>query len=421
MAEPNRIFRQAALDRLSSPEQLDQLMQVTTPKAWLALATCCVLVFIAVAWGIWGSIQVNVYGKGILIKHGGLFVATAFGDGRVIQILVEEGQHVTNKQVLVRLQVPELELKIKQAQMLQTNLESEFNILTNHLATEREKETNYVAAQVETYGIISNDYRIQVEALTARLNDLKALYLGINGLPAIDRPTIMAASNELFSARHNLDLTQIQVKQVHIIQLQADERRMQLLSDKQALVVQGRNNLEALTNLYREISQICSPFDGMVAEITVKSNQLVNANTPIMSLQSDKENLEAWLFLAPGDGKRVIPKMETKLALASAKKEHVGMMLGEVATVSPVPATPQLMSKVLANPTLVSAFSQEGAPIYVVVSLYTSTNHSGYKWTSHRDPNIKITSGSLCEGTITLTNRSPMNLVLPWFKDSVGM
>ena len=32
------IFRKVALERLSSPEQLDQLMQVTSPKGWLALA-----------------------------------------------------------------------------------------------------------------------------------------------------------------------------------------------------------------------------------------------------------------------------------------------------------------------------------------------------------------------------------------------
>ena len=34
------IFRKAALERLSSPERLDQLMQVTRPRAWLAQTRC---------------------------------------------------------------------------------------------------------------------------------------------------------------------------------------------------------------------------------------------------------------------------------------------------------------------------------------------------------------------------------------------
>ena len=37
MSEQNPLFRKAALDKLASPERLDVLMQVTSPKGWLAL------------------------------------------------------------------------------------------------------------------------------------------------------------------------------------------------------------------------------------------------------------------------------------------------------------------------------------------------------------------------------------------------
>jgi HlyD family secretion protein len=141
-----------------------------------------------------------------------------------------------------------------------------------------------------------------------------------------------------------------------------------------------------------------------------------------MSLQSVREKLQAWLFLAPGDGKRVTKKMDVRLALASAKKEEFGMVLGQVASVSELPATPQLMSRVLENPTLVSEFLQEGAPIYAVVDLVTDTNNSsGYQWTSRQGPDMRITSGTMCEGTITLTNRRPISLVLPLLRHDIGL
>src|SRR3989442_1383202 len=110
-----KIFRQAALDRLSSPEQLDQLMQVTTPKSWLALAGCCLLVLTALVWSIFGVIPSNVHGRGIIVKHGGVFLATALAEGRVAEILVNERQTVTNHQLLIRLSLPELTLKIDQS------------------------------------------------------------------------------------------------------------------------------------------------------------------------------------------------------------------------------------------------------------------------------------------------------------------
>ena len=37
--QSNPLFRPRALERLSSPERLDALMQVTSPKGWLALYT----------------------------------------------------------------------------------------------------------------------------------------------------------------------------------------------------------------------------------------------------------------------------------------------------------------------------------------------------------------------------------------------
>jgi len=419
MADSNRIFRQAALDRLSSPEQLDQLMQVTTPRSWLALAACCALVVTAVAWGVWGSIRITVHGRGILIKHGGVFVATAFGDGRVADILVKSEDLVASNQLLAVLQVPDLKLKIDQAGMLWTNLQIDLRKFTNYLEEERRLETNYQRAEIKAYQLMSDDYEKQVSALTDRVLALDGLNSGTQGNDVVDRPTLLAASNELFSARHGLDLTGVQMKQVDVNRMQVEERRNQLLVDKQVLLDQAKANLDYLNTVYKLTSEIRSPFEGTVLEITIKTNQLVNANTPIMSLQSSQEKLEGLLFLAPGEGKRVRKKMKVHLAPASAKKEHFGMMVGELTTVSPLPATPQMLLSVLQNPTLVSEFSQGGAPIYVWVHLLSDPKTiSGLRWTSGVGPSFPITSGTLCEGTITLTNKHPVSIVLSWVKDS---
>ena len=44
------LFRQAALKRLSTPEQLDRALHVTTPKGWVALVA---LLAMAAAIGVW--------------------------------------------------------------------------------------------------------------------------------------------------------------------------------------------------------------------------------------------------------------------------------------------------------------------------------------------------------------------------------
>ena len=47
-----QLFRQVALERLSSPERLDELIEVTTPRLWLVLLGAGALFLAAVGWGV---------------------------------------------------------------------------------------------------------------------------------------------------------------------------------------------------------------------------------------------------------------------------------------------------------------------------------------------------------------------------------
>ena len=66
------IFRKVSLERLSSPEQLDQMVQVTDPRGWIALTGLGALLLAAIGWGIWGSIPTEAEGTGILLRQGGV-------------------------------------------------------------------------------------------------------------------------------------------------------------------------------------------------------------------------------------------------------------------------------------------------------------------------------------------------------------
>ena len=71
MAASESIFRKVALDRLSSPEQLDRVVAVTSPNGWAALVAIAILSLAIVAWGIFGVVPTRVGGSGILVSRGG--------------------------------------------------------------------------------------------------------------------------------------------------------------------------------------------------------------------------------------------------------------------------------------------------------------------------------------------------------------
>ena len=82
----NEIFRKVALDRLSSPEQLDELMEVTTSKAWMALATMAVLILLLLVWSFTGSLPTKIHATGILLKQGGVADISATAGGQVTDV-----------------------------------------------------------------------------------------------------------------------------------------------------------------------------------------------------------------------------------------------------------------------------------------------------------------------------------------------
>lgn len=50
------IFRKKALDRLSTPDDLDELLQVNSKSSWLLLVSLLCLIFAGIIWGVFGRI-----------------------------------------------------------------------------------------------------------------------------------------------------------------------------------------------------------------------------------------------------------------------------------------------------------------------------------------------------------------------------
>ena len=90
------IFREVAVNRLSSPEELDNLLQVTSPRGWIALAGVGLLVVTAVVWSIGGRIPTKLVGQQcILVKNGGVKLLTSAASGKLSDLAVEAGDRVT--------------------------------------------------------------------------------------------------------------------------------------------------------------------------------------------------------------------------------------------------------------------------------------------------------------------------------------
>lgn len=109
--DDDRIFRRVAVERLSSPENLDQVMRVVPAKGWIALACLFVFAAAAFAWACFGAIARQVETQGVLTQQpdgtaGEVVAVLTAGDstvqpGNEALILLDSGETLSGTVVSV--------------------------------------------------------------------------------------------------------------------------------------------------------------------------------------------------------------------------------------------------------------------------------------------------------------------------------
>src|SRR5437016_1565392 len=108
-----KLFRQEALRTLSSPEQLDVLMTVTSPTTWIALLAMGVLLSAAIGWAVLGWVPTRIQGTGMLIRTGGILEVESVAAGQIVEVMVEVGDLVERDQPVVKIAQQELTIELE--------------------------------------------------------------------------------------------------------------------------------------------------------------------------------------------------------------------------------------------------------------------------------------------------------------------
>ena len=56
----DKIFRKKSIDRMSSPEQLNDYIKVTNPGVWMVLAAIVILLVGVCVWGVFGKLETKL-------------------------------------------------------------------------------------------------------------------------------------------------------------------------------------------------------------------------------------------------------------------------------------------------------------------------------------------------------------------------
>ena len=412
-------FRKESLDKLATPEQLDQLMQVTTPRGWMALMAFGGLLLAVLMWGIFGKIPSRVSGQGILIKSGGVFEIESLSDGQIIDMMVDIGDRVTKGQAVVTIARPDLKEELDNAREALADQTKSHERLVEAANANIELKRQFTFNKQTT---LSNALQF-AEGHLKWLNQKVTNQLGLVEQGLITRQEVTDTRIQIGQVESEIGDCMDQMEQLSIELYEfEDQKERDVLESSHALATEQRN-VETMESDYKTKTTVLSPYTGRILEISADAGRAVNRGDCLMSLELDDETNSTLMivaYVAARDGKKVQKGMKAKISPSTVKQEEYGFLLGTMTSVSEFPSTTEGMMQTLQNENLVESFSMGEAMIQMFASLTPDPKTvSGYKWSSPKGPPLKLQSGTICTISITVSEQRPIALVIPILKKAI--
>lgn len=417
----NHIFRKVSLERLASPEQLDQTMQVTTPRGWLALAAVGLLLLTSGAWGFAGNLSTKVWGRGILVRSGGILEVVAPAAGRVRDVAVIVSDSVTEGQVIARIAQPDLLYQFQQAQRDLDMLRQDHAQDAAFIRTQTQLELRGLADQQENLEQSIAAGEDALRWLQERITSQERLLE--QGL--ITRPALLGTRQQYDQLKEKVQTTRHQLSQIDVQRRAVQNEQREVEGSGELRIAQAEAELARLKRQLDDATRVVSPYTGRILEVMVEEGSIISPGTPLMTLDltgRTVQDLIAVIYVPSLYGKIVRPGMRIHISPSTVRQEEYGMMVGEVTYVSSYPATPGGMMRVLKNEQLVNELAAAGAPHELRAVLRVDpTTPSRYRWSSSSGPPTTIESGTMSTAMVTVESYRPITKVLPLLRKWLGI
>ena len=269
LEQKHNLFRQESLERLSSPERLDQLMQVVSPKSWLPLSTLGSLVFVAIVWSIYGRIPITVEGRGVLIYPRKVLALQSKTPGQLLSLNVKVGDFVKKGDAIATINQADLRKQLEQQRAKLTELESQDRGLGSVQQQRIEQEKIAIQQQRQYLQQRIAEFQALTPVLKAKSSDSiiqqrQSLQQRIAELQALTPILQAKARDSILQQRQGLEQTLEKVKAMNPIFQKRMEIRRKLFEEEKAissdLVLDAQQqylqNLEKISNLETQLKEL---------------------------------------------------------------------------------------------------------------------------------------------------------------------
>ena len=414
MAKPGK----EVVNRIETPDQLDEFLRFKSTKSWLALASMTGIVTLAVIWGIFGEVQTKVEGTAILLSEGGLFQIVAKESGHLQECKVRSGDIIQKKQIVAVVSNPQLEnqISIKQAEI-------------DSIRASRFKQSQLILAKTDAQKRVFETQRLQliqrkvfIERRLRALDERVRTYEELLKEGAATRQAYLNAKLEYEKAVEEGATVDTELNEAILKRRELEATVHDQLFQLKFKLSLAEGELNALQKKMDLTTSIRSDFHGRVIEVLARQGQRVQEGQPIVTCDRALTELEVEIFVPAAEGKKILPGMTIQVAPSTVQREEYGFMTGKVSSVDIFPISRDALLSWLKNDKLVDSVMQKGPLLSVLGSLDRDpSTKSGFHWSSLKGADVELTAGTMGTAEVVVSKQPPAALVLPAIKKWLGI
>ena len=422
----SKIARAEAVSQLSSTEQLDQRLVVVRGSAWIAVLVGVLLLTLAIAWGWFGRLPNVVTGQGVIAPAGTqpIDVSSPSASGGVVEVVVPVGQHLKAGDVILRLSNADLEEQLSEATDRVEFLRKQDEQLTKAEDRVLDRRKASLDAQLAAATLTTAQTKQLADMVKAEIQDLEALV----DQKLVPRAQLVSTRQSYFTILQEISQQDTLVAQANAeydsLVTQTEQQRM----TRAGALASARDDVQQLRTRFDSATVVRAPIDAVVLGHMVDLGSTVEVGTAVVDLRpasdavGSEPDLMATAYVPYATGRLITAGMEVQVSLPFAHPSRYGYILGTVERVSTY-VSGNAAAVHLGSPDLAREMSQQIGPMLEVILKLEAdeSTATGLRWTSAGGFPKALEFPALCGVRVLVSQDRPIDLVLPWLKDALGL
>lgn len=387
-------------------------MQILSKPLMVGFLIALVAIFAVLFWSFFGVIDVTINGRGILVSEFGLKDIQSPVKGTVNLINIKIGDIVNKGDLLLKIEDPELELKLIAAKKRLQNLQEDYQSLKDRISKEYSAEKKALQSKIK-----STQFNIQ--ELEKEINSLKTIldkHLKLLEEGLISQKYYLSEEQNIVIKKVDLESKKSELSDL-LAQEQKEYRTQELIQKEQEVAKEAENLGLLQINLAE--SQIISPADGEILELKVAKGQLVNQGESLLWMEvKDEINASSPKILAYfpiQSGKKMQEGDRAQMTVKTVNENKFGGIEGRISQISPFAVSDKNIFNKIQNKTVVNyLMNSHPAVVEAIIDPYLDPNKPHrFLWSSGLQPDTLISNGTIGEVYAIVEKVRPIYYLLP--------